>query len=227
MKKDKTILVFLLISLMIIGGLMLYFSFKEEVVIEKSDAVKIKEEYESLNNTKNENNQRLYPNVVLDENNVFVKSNENEIIDILNSEGFIYFGDYTDAYSRSLISLVDEVSKNNIISKINYFDISTIKDEIALDDLNEPIIKKQGSNSYYKMLEILDEWLPNYYLINEEGTKIDTLEKYIVVPTIVVVKDGEIKNLRMGTIESQKTGYDELSSDEVSKIKEELDNLFK
>ena len=63
--------------------------------------------------------------------------------------------------------------------------------------------------------------------INEEGTKIDTLEKYIVVPTIVVVKDGEIKNLRMGTIESQKTGYDELSSDEVSKIKEELDNLFK
>ena len=227
MKKDKTILVFLLISLMIIGGLMLYFSFKEEVVIEKSDAVKIKEEYESLNNTKNENNQRLYPNVVLDENNVFVKSNENEIIDILNSEGFIYFGDYTDAYSRSLISLVDEVSKNNNISKINYFDISTIKDEIALDDLNEPIIKKQGSNSYYKMLEILDEWLPNYYLINEEGTKIDTLEKYIVVPTIVVVKDGEIKNLRMGTIESQKTGYDELSSDEVSKIKEELDNLFK
>ena len=227
MKKDKTILVFLLISLMIIGGLMLYFSFKEEVVIEKSDAVKIKEEYESLNNTKNENNQRLYPNVVLDENNVFVKSNENEIIDILNSEGYIYFGDYTDAYSRSLISLVDEVSKNNIISKINYFDISTIKDEIALDDLNEPIIKKQGSNSYYKMLEILDEWLPNYYLINEEGTKIDTLEKYIVVPTIVVVKDGEIKNLRMGTIESQKTGYDELSSDEVSKIKEELDNLFK
>ena len=206
---------------------MLYFSFKEEVVIEKSDAVKIKEEYESLNNTKNENNQRLYPNVVLDENNVFVKSNENEIIDILNSEGYIYFGDYTDAYSRSLISLVDEVSKNNIISKINYFDISTIKDEIALDDLNEPIIKKQGSNSYYKMLEILDEWLPNYYLINEEGTKIDTLEKYIVVPTIVVVKDGEIKNLRMGTIESQKTGYDELSSDEVSKIKEELDNLFK
>ena len=227
MKKDKTILVFLLIALMIIGGLMLYFSFKEEVVIEKSDAVKIKEEYESLNNTKNENNQRLYPNVVLDENNVFVKSNENEIIDILNSEGYIYFGDYTDAYSRSLISLVDEVSKNNIISKINYFDISTIKDEIALDDLNEPIIKKQGSNSYYKMLEILDEWIPNYYLINEEGTKIDTLEKYIVVPTIVVVKDGEIKNLRMGTIESQKTGYDELSSDEVSKIKEELDNLFK
>ena len=206
---------------------MLYFSFKEEVVIEKSDAVKIKEEYESLNNTKNENNQRLYPNVVLDENNVFVKSTENEIIDILNSEGYIYFGDYTDAYSRSLISLVDEVSKNNIISKINYFDISTIKDEIALDDLNEPIIKKQGSNGYYKMLEILDEWLPNYYLINEEGTKIDTLEKYIVVPTIVVVKDGEIKNLRMGTIESQKTGYDELSSDEVSKIKEELDNLFK
>ena len=227
MKKDKTILVFLLIALMIIGGLMLYFSFKEEVVIEKSDAVKIKEEYESLNNTKNENNQRLYPNVVLDENNVFVKSNENEIINILNSEGYIYFGDYTDAYSRSLISLVDEVSKNNIISKINYFDISTIKDEIALDDLNEPIIKKQGSNGYYKMLEILDEWLPNYYLINEEGTKIDTLEKYIVVPTIVVVKDGEIKNLRMGTIESQKTGYDELSSDEVSKIKEELDNLFK
>ena len=227
MKKDKTILVFLLIALMIIGGLMLYFSFKEEVVIEKSDAVKIKEEYESLNNTKNENNQRLYPNVVLDENNVFVKSNENEIIDILNSEGYIYFGDYTDAYSRSLISLTDEVSKNNNISKINYFDISTIKDEIALDDLNEPIIKKQGSNSYYKILEILDEWLPNYYLINEEGTKIDTLEKYIVVPTIVVVKDGEIKNLRMGTIESQKTGYDELSSDEVSKIKEELVNLFK
>ena len=206
---------------------MLYVSFKEEVVIEKTDALKIKDEYAKLNNMINESNQRSYPNVILCEDNLFYKANEEEVIDILNSEGIIYFGDYKDAYSRTLISLVDKISKELNSEKIAYLNIFDIKDEIDLDDLNEPIIKKEGSSGYYKILKILDEYLPNYYLTSETGEKIDTLEKYIIVPTIVFVKNGKVVNIKTGTIDSQKNGYDALTSDEENKIREELTEMFK
>ena len=212
---------------MVVGSLMLYVSFKEEVVIEKTDALKIKDEYAKLNNMINESNQRSYPNVILCEDNLFYKANEEEVIDILNSEGIIYFGDYKDAYSRTLISLVDKISKELNSEKIAYLNIFDIKDEIDLDDLNEPIIKKEGSSGYYKILKILDEYLPNYYLTSETGEKIDTLEKYIIVPTIVFVKNGKVVNIKTGTIDSQKNGYDALTSDEENKIREELTEMFK
>ena len=206
---------------------MLYVSFKEEVVIEKTDALKIKDEYAKLNNMINENNQRAYPNVILSEDNLFYNANEEEVINILNSEGIIYFGDYKDAYSRTLISLVDKISKELNSEKIAYLNIFDIKDEIDLDDLNEPIIKKEGSSGYYKILKILDEYLPNYYLTSETGEKIDTLEKYIIVPTIIFVKNGKVVNIKTGTIDSQKNGYDALTSDEENKIREELTEMFK
>ena len=212
---------------MVVGSLMLYVSFKEEVVIEKTDALKIKDEYAKLNNMINESNQRSYPNVILCEDNLFYKANEEEVIDILNSEGIIYFGDYKDAYSRTLISLVDKISKELNSEKIAYLNIFDIKDEIDLDDLNEPIIKKEGSSGYYKILKILDEYLPNYYLTSETGEKIDTLEKYIIVPTIIFVKNGKVVNIKTGTIDSQKNGYDALTSDEENKIREELTEMFK
>ena len=57
MKKDKIILVLLLVMLLIVGSIMIYFSFKDDVKVVVTDATKIKEEYENLNNKINEDNQ--------------------------------------------------------------------------------------------------------------------------------------------------------------------------
>ena len=227
MKKDKIILILLLVMLLIVGSLMIYFSFKEDVKVVVTDATKIKEEYESLNNKVNEDNQRIYPSVNLSEDNLFVKSTEDEIIKVLENEsGVIVFANYTDAYSRTIMPLIDEVSKNLDLDKIYYFDITSIRDTIDLNDLDEPIVKEQGSSGYYKLLDLLDEELPTYY-ITKNGKEIDTKEKRIEVPTIIGIKNGKIVGSHFKTIESQKSGYDELSSEDKDKLKKELEEIFK
>ena len=227
MKKDKIILILLLVMLLIVGSLMIYFSFKEDVKVVVTDATKIKEEYESLNNKVNEDNQRIYPSVNLSEDNLFVKSTEDEIIKVLENEsGVIVFANYTDAYSRTIMPLIDEVSKNLDLDKIYYFDITSIRDTIDLDDLNEPIVKEKGSNGYYKLLELLDDELPTYYVI-KDGKEIDTHEKRIEVPTIIATQNCKIEGIHFKTVENQKSGYDELSNDDKNKLKKELEDLMK
>ena len=213
--------------LLIVGSIMIYFSFKDDVKVVVTDATKIKEEYENLNNKINEDNQRIYPNVNLSENNLFVKSNEEEIIKVIEGEsGVIFFGNSADAYSRTIIPLIDEISRNLEIDKIYYFDITSIRDTIDLDDLNEPIIKEKGSNGYYKLLELLDNELPTYY-VTKDGKEIDTHEKRIEVPTFIVTKNCKIEGIHIGTVENQKSGYDELSNEDKNKLKEELEDLMK
>ncbi len=228
MKKDKSILVLLLAVLIIVGGVMIYFSFKKDVVTIPTDAQKIKNEFASLNNQLNENNQRMYPLVNLTDDNLFVYKTEEEIIKIIEeSTGVIFFGNSSDAYTRTLMPIVDNLSKKLNLEQVYYFDITTITDTIALDDLNEPIIKEKGSSGYYKILKLLDEQLPNYYLTSPTGEKIDTLEKRIEVPTILAVKNGKIKDIYMGTIASQKSGYDKLTTEEEKQIEENLEKLMK
>ncbi len=227
MKKDKIILILLLVMLLIVGSLMIYFSFKEDVKIVVTDSTKIKEEYESLNNKINEDNQRMYPSVNLSEDNLFVKSNEEEIIKVLENEsGIIVFGNSSDAYSRTIMPLIDEVSKNLDIDKIYYFDITSIRDTIDLNDLNEPIVKEQGSSGYYKLLELLDDELPTYY-VTKNGEEIDTHEKRIEVPTVIATKNCKIEGIHFKTVENQKSGYDELSNEDKEKLKKELEELMK
>ena len=226
MKKDKVMLILLLLVLLVLGSLMVYLSFKGEVEINLSDAIKIKEEYADLNDKVNENNQRIYPKVVLSDDNIFDISSEDEVIEILKSDGMVFLGDSNDAYSRTLISLVDKVSKDYDIDKIAYLDISKVKDVIDVDDLGEPIVKEEGSNGYYQILDILDEWLPTYYVKNKDGEEVDTKEKKVVVPMVIVANGGKVEKVKMGTISSQKNGYDILSSDEENKITDELKSLF-
>lgn len=228
LKKDKIILVFLLVVLLIIGSLMVYFSFKDEKEVIVSESLKFKEEYSRLNNKVNEDNQRTYPLVNLSDDNLFVKSNEEEIIKILESgSGLIVFASVTDEYSRTIMPLIDELSKNLDLEKIYYFDITTIRDTIDLDDLNEPIIKEKGSNGYYKILNLLDSELPNYYLKSKDGKEIDTKEKRIEVPTVIGIKNGKIEGIHIKTLDSQKSGYDKLSDDEQTKLKQELETIMK
>ena len=222
-------LLLLIIIFALAAIIMLKTGFQEqEQVIQKTDAIKVKEEYALYNNQINENNQRTYPFVNLADNNLFKISNEEEIIDILtNKTGLIYFGYATDAYCRTLMPILDKVSLENQLDNIYYLNIEYIRDLIELDDRGEPIKKEEGTKGYYKIMEILNDNLDEYILNNQEYKDVDAKEKRIIAPTMVAVKDGEILKIHVKTLPSQKSGFDELDIEEEKELEKIVTDLIK
>lgn len=229
MKKDKIILIILLVFILIAGGIMLLFTLeKEEVNKEMSNSLKVKEEYSKLNDKINENNQRKYPIVSLTDDNPFVISNETEIIDILkNKMGIIYFGFSNDPWCRTLMPILAKVAVDTNTSKIYYLNIEHIREIIDLDDRNLPIVKEKGSKGYYEILKLMDDVLEPYYLLDKNGEKIDTGRKFLNAPTVVNVIDGKITKIHVGTVKTQKSGYDTLTKKEEKELYNALVELMK
>ena len=59
-------------------------------------------------------------------------------------------------------------------------------------------------------------------MTTKSGKKINTGEKRLYAPTVVAVRDGKITGIHVGTLDSQKSGYDTLTDKE----KKELKNTF-
>ena len=81
-KKNNNIFIFgvLVVITLLVLGLTLYFGTKKDKENVSTDAIKFKKEYEKYNN-KEAGNGYKYPKVTLDDNNKFVYSNTNEIIE--------------------------------------------------------------------------------------------------------------------------------------------------
>ena len=206
---------------------MLYQSLELKENTPIKDNVKIKEEYALLNEQINIDNNRKYPNVKLDDDNVYQYINEIDIIPFLKEQtGYLLFCSNKNAYCRTLVPILNIVAKENNISTINYFNIENIESILQLDDSNHVIIKEKGSNTYYEILQILDSYLKEYYLKDDKGNEIDTLEKKVIMPSLIKVENGVIKKIKTGTIDSQKSGYDALTSEEEASLKKELENFL-
>ena len=91
----------------------------------KSDALKFKEEYESLNKQKNAEGD-LYRVITINEENPIVYTTYEELANkIADDENFlVYFGTSTSEYCRSVVPYLLEQAKTQGIDKIYYVDIS-------------------------------------------------------------------------------------------------------
>ena len=118
----------------------------------------------------------------------------------------------------SLVFKNEYESLNNVIREK---DGKTIK-EISISENDKVDIKEEGTTGYYKLLKLLDSVLEPYYLTNENGEKVDTQEKRLMAPTVVGFKNGIITEIHVGTVESQESGYDDLTIEE----QEKLSNIF-
>ncbi len=217
-------LIALLTLIIILGIVLISFAYiKDEKNIIKDDGKVVKEEYEKLNNIVNENNQKTYPTVNIREDNVFKKTSEDEIVDIIkNQTAVIFFGFNTCPWCRNLINVLDEAAKQTNIAKIYYLDVLDIRDELELDEDNNVIVKKQGTSAYYQILELLHDQLDDYTLKNKNNEQINTNEKRLYSPTVVTVKNGKILKIHVGTVSSQKDAYAPLKENE----KQELLNIL-
>ena len=229
MNKDKKYLV-ILISIIVVlaaafGVYAVMHKGEKTCKAEETDAIKFKREYEEFNGKNYENTDIAYFDVNLSSNNLFKYVKADKAVEFLkNDTGVIYFGFPQCPWCRTLVPYLEEIGKSFGIKNIYYLNILDLRDSYELED--KKVVKtKEGSKEYYELLDILDKYLEEYFLTNDNGKKIDTGVKRLYAPTTVVVKDGKIVDFHEGTVESQKK-FVALTKEEISELKKRLSNMF-
>ena len=139
-------------------------------------------------------------------NNVFVYSNIDEIINILEKgTGIVYLGFPECKWCQRYTKYLNEVAMDMGISKIYYYNIR--------ED------RKLNTENYQKIVSILENYLQN----DEEGNK------RIYVPSVIALKKGEIVGFDDETAWDTKgfeTPDEYWNTDEVKKLKEKLEKMI-
>ena len=192
---------------------------------EITDALKFKEEYESINNQDNGYNGKKHREITIDEDNPFIYTTAEELSEKMNNkESFIvYFGFKDCPWCRSVIEQLVKVAKDNDVDKIYYVDVKEIRDTIGVDEEGNLNTTKEGSKGYKELIEKMRDVLDDYKVKNSDGEEIETGEKRIYAPNVVAVSKGEAIQLETGISKEQKDGYQELTD----KMKKETYNSFK
>ena len=153
-----------------------------------TDSIMFKTEYESLNVNNN------YVKVSIASDNPFTYINDSELVKLIEEKEdlVVLFGYSKSNDTRNIIEDIVKISKELNIDKIYYLDILDIRNELAVGENSEIITKKEGSSSYKKLLELLDESMEDY-IING-----NIVGKRIYAPSILVIKNKEIKGIITG-----------------------------
>lgn len=230
MNKKIIIITSVLIIPIIITGYLI----NRNLSSKRVDAVKFKEEYESLNNTVRESDGANYNNVKISENNPIKYISAKEAVNIIREKtGIIYFGANWCPWCRNAVEVLFDASKKSNIDTIYYVDMDDVRNIWEVN--NGKLIKTQKEKEgYYELLSSLDEILmkDNYVITDKEGNKYDTGEKRIYMPLVISVKNGNIIKSHVGTVKlnENQTKYDKLSAkqyEELFYIYEEFMNDIK
>lgn len=219
--KDKKIIIIVVGIIVLISlATCLFFLFKNG----DSDAIKFKNEYESLNNTIREKDGKKIRSIEISKNNPMIYSSEDEIVKMIeNKETFlVYFGFADCPWCRSVLPNLLDSSIDLGLDKIYYVDVKEIRDIIEFKD-GEMRTTKEGTDGYYKLLELLSDSLDDYTILDEDDKKISTGEKRIFAPNVVAIVDGKVEKMTDGISEKQTDGYMELTDE----MNEESYNEFK
>lgn len=178
----------------------------------KTDAIKFKEEYESINNKETENKEHKYRELNISKDNPFVYATEDEIVEkINNKESFIvYFGFKECPWCRSVLEELIHAAKDKKVDKIYYVDVLDIRDVKELEN-GEIKTTKEGTEGYMKLIELLGDVLDDYTLTNENEESIKVGEKRIYAPNVVAISSGKAIKLETGTPDYFEDPYSKLT----------------
>ena len=190
----------------------------------ESDAIKFKKEYEVLNGKKSENGKNTIKNLKISKNNPIKYATYDEVIDVIKKgTGIIYLGYPECPWCRSAIPVLLESAKDYKIDTIYYINMLKERDYYEVKD-GKLVYKKdddgkymKGTKGYFKLLKALDSELDEY-VIEDDDKKYDVKEKRIYVPLIIFVNDGKIIGTHLSTVDTQESGYDELTKEEYDEL---------
>ena len=200
----RTILAALLIIVVLIGGY-LGVQYKKTHgdgnYVATADEKKFKNEYESLNNV--EKNKSI--KIMADNNIEYI--NMDKAASILDSgSGVIYFGFAGCPWCRNAITVLLDAMKSTELDKIYYVNVrpdskleNDVRDTYTLDSRNKAKKTRDAKESYYQVLLALANNLEDYILTTSNGKKVNTGEKRLYAPTVVVVKKGVVIGFHQGT----------------------------
>lgn len=231
MEKDKKLflgIIFVLIAFVIFVSVLAFQEKKEKMGNVSTDAFTFKKEYESLNNMVHENNGKTMKELTIaSDNPVTIVGEEKAVALLENGTGILYMGFSDCPWCRTMVPVLLQSLAALHIDQLYYLNIQEIRDVLVLNDKNKVETIKEGTESYYKMLEIMDSVLEPYYLETENGKKIDTKEKRIYAPAVIGFKDGEIVGAHLGTVESYTDPYQDLTKEQQIELTDSYKELIR
>ena len=165
MKSNK---IYLLIGIILVIIIVLsFFTVKDNKLTE--DEKKFIIEYEKLNGKASLTSTKEYMEIKIPEKNGINYINSDKAIEILSEgTGIIYFGFPECPWCRNVVVPLLEVSIE-YNENVNYYNAYSIRDEKELDENSNIITKKEGTESYYKILELLGDKASTYDGLNDES----------------------------------------------------------
>lgn len=183
------------------------------------DALKFKSEYEKLNGVE-VSNGNVYQTMKIDRRNKVKYATLDEARDFLvNETGLIYFGMPECPWCRGVIPTLFEEVKKSSLKNILYVDVKDLRNTYSIVD-DKPVETKKASQAYYDILSILDKYLDNYKVQDDDGVEHVLQEKRLYVPMVVAVREGKVVDAHIGSVDlnSSQTPYDELSAVQKSEL---------
>lgn len=191
----------------------------------ESDAIKFKKEYESLNGKNSKNGTHKIKSLKISEDNPIKYATYDEVIDVIKKgTGIIYLGFPECPWCRSALPVLLESAKDYKIDTIYYINIHDDRDYYEVkngklvyqkDDDGKEL---KGNKGYFKLMKALDSELDDYVVKDDDGKEYEVGEKRIYVPLIIFVNDGKIVGTHLSTVDTQESGYDELTEEEYDEL---------
>ena len=200
------------------------------------DAMKFKESYELLNGTSTSSG-KAYKNVTVSENNPFVWSTAEEIVEKMNKgESFmVYWGANWCPWCRSILETVIETANEMKIKTIYYVDVrpdndteKEIRDVYALDDNGEVYLSHEGSEGYHKFITMASSVLSDYQangVSSLDGTIYEG-QKRVDAPNYILVKDGVAILKTEGVSELEEDPWGEITAEMLADTKSIMTDFF-
>ena len=180
--------------------------------IEKTDAEKFKEAYESLNGTESSNGKKIR-SINIPKDNPFVYKDEDDIVEMIdNKETFIvYFGFEKCPWCRSVLEEMTKAAIDLNIDKIYYVNVLDIRDVQEINSDGNIVTTNEGTEGYNELVKRIGDVLSDYTLTTSEGESINLGVKRIYAPNVVVVSNGKAIEMEEGISEELKDPYSELT----------------
>lgn len=209
-KKIAVIVSILVVIAIMVVGLISLVDDKEDTT--NTDALKFKEEYESINGKYDELTNLTAPSVTINKNNPIKYLSDSDILDKLTKDtNIIYMGYPEDGFSRRILPVLFDFANKNKIKTIYYYNFYNLQQDYEKNEDQEKIAL------YENIINVLGDTVTETYT---EG--IHSGIKRLSAPSIYFIKDGQVVGSHYNAVES----YTNFNIDLTSEEAKELFNIY-